>query len=81
MSNITPTAVLIGIATIGGLAFAAYYVKKRKDESTTTEQTTVTEQVVDAKPAPTQQEKLAMAAGMMMPQRGLVQTPVGFMMN
>jgi len=80
MSNITTTSVLIGIAAIGGLVFAAYYMKKRKDEGKTTEETT-TQQVVDAKPAPTEQQKLAMAAGMMMPQRGLVQTPVGFMMN
>ena len=81
MSEITPTSVLIGIAAIGGLVFAAYYMKKRKDEKETPEETTTTQQVVDAKPAPTEQQKLAMAAGMMMPQRGLVQTPVGFVMN
>ena len=80
MSNITTTSVLIGIIAIGGLVFTAYYLKKRKGEDKPKEETT-TQQVVDAKPAPTEQQKLAMAAGMGMQAQRLVQTPVGFMMN
>ena len=81
MSDITPTSVLIGIIALGGLAFAAYYMKNRKNKKENKEETSTIPPVVDAKPAPTEQQKLAMAAGMMMPQQGLVQTPVGFVMN